>query len=197
MRTIVSSFCAFIFLLAGCSATSVILMPDEDGKVGAVTVRTQEESKVIDKAYHSVTTKSMGSRLSAPAALSETQVNNEYANLLKAQPTHAVSFLVYFVNRSSQLTPASLAMIPQVIAKISERSPTEISVIGHADTTGSDKLNQRLSLDRAKAVELLLKGSMVGPNPISVKWFGSHDLLIATPPNVSEPRNRRVEIYIL
>jgi outer membrane protein OmpA-like peptidoglycan-associated protein len=46
-------------------------------------------------------------------------------------------------------------------------------------------------------VEKLLKDRMTMPEPMSVKWFGSKDLLVPTPPNVNEPRNRRVEILVL
>jgi len=187
-----------ITTVAGCvGPTTVILMPDENGKVGAVTVKTASDFRVIDKAYNSVTTTRLGTQLTQTQALSESNVNTEYANVLKAQPTRAVSFILYFLIGSTELTDESLAIIPTLIAKINERSPTEINVIGHTDTTGFDESNVQLSLKRAKAMKKLLEESMTGHNPINIKWFGWHDPMIATPPNVNEPRNRRVEIVIL
>jgi outer membrane protein OmpA-like peptidoglycan-associated protein len=198
-KPLIVAACGLIILLfSGCvGSTSVILMPDENGKVGAVTVKTDGDFRVIDKAYNSVTTTALGSKIAQTQALTESNVSTEYANVLKAQPTKAVSFVLYFLVGSTELTDKSQASISTVIAKINERSPTEINVIGHTDTTGLDESNIQLSLKRAKAVEKILKESMTSHNPISIKWFGWHDPMIATPPNVNEPRNRRVEILIL
>jgi len=183
--------------LSGCSGTTLILMPDESGKVGAITVKTPGEFRVIDKAYYSVTAKEGSSRLSDTQALSEAQVNQEYAELLKAQPAKPSSFLLYFVTGSSELVKESQAMIPQVIERIKAKMPTEISIIGHTDTTGSDNINDKLSLERARAIEKILQDRMPSLDRVSVRSFGSKDLLVPTPPNVAEPRNRRVEIVIL
>lgn len=178
-------------------ATTVILLPDENGKVGAITVKAGDDLRVIDKAYQSVTAKDGTAPLSETQQLSEAQVNEKYADMLKAQPAAPSSFLLYFFAGSTELTDASRAIIPQVLEKIKERLPAEVSVIGHTDTTGTDDGNEKLSLERARAVEKILKDSIPSLDRISVKFFGSKDLLVPTPQNVDEPRNRRVEIIIL
>jgi len=197
--TAVTVVLAFIvgLCLSGCSGTTLILLPDESGKVGAITVKTQGDLRVIDKAYYSVSTKGGSSRLSETQAMSEAQVNQEYADLLKAQPAKPSSFMLYFVSGSSDLVKESKAKIPQVIDRIKAQMPTEISIIGHTDTTGSDNINDKLSLKRARAMEKILKDSIPSLDGVSVRSFGSKDLLVPTPPNVDEPRNRRVEIVIL
>ncbi|MDX8378983.1 MAG: OmpA family protein [Gallionella sp.] len=187
-----------VCLFGGHSETTVILLPDENGKVGAVTVKTAGDFKVIDQAYHAVTTEDGGTvGLSEVQSMDKAQVNKDYAGLLKAQPAKPSSFLLYFISGTSHLTEASLAMLPQVIAKIKEQAVTEISIIGHTDATGSDEINNKLSLERATTVEKLLHGSMPSQDKVEVKSFGSKDPLIPTPPNVAEPKNRRVEIMIL
>jgi len=183
--------------LSGCSGTTLILMPDESGKVGAITVKTPGEFRVIDKAYYAVTAKEGSSRLSETQALSEAQVNQEYADLLKAQPAKPSTFMLYFVSGSSDLVKESQAMIPQVIERIKAKMPTEISIIGHTDTTGSDNSNDKLPLERARAIEKILKDSIPSLHEVDVLFFGSKDLLVPTPPNIHEPRNRRVEILVL
>lgn len=192
---------AIVFVIGVClsgmhSGTTVILLPDESGKVGAVTVKTQEDFRVVDKAYHFVATKG-AVHLSETREMSEAQVNKEYADLLKAQPAKPSSFILYFATGSSDLNEESRAMLPQVIAKIKEQAATEISIIGHSDTTGSDEINNKLSLERAIVVEKMLKDSMPSLDKVEVKSFGSKDPLVPTPLNVDEPRNRRVEILIL
>ena len=183
--------------LSGCSGTTLILLPDESGNVGAITVRTQGDIRVIDKAFHSVIAREGTSSLSKTQPLSEAQVNQEYADLLKAQPTNPFSFILYFVTGSSDLVKDSLAIIPKVIDRIKAQMPTEISIIGHTDTTGYYSLNDKLSLKRARTIEKILKDSMPSLHEVNVFFFGSKNLLVPTPPNIHEPRNRRVEILVL
>ena len=183
--------------LTGCATESTfILLPDENGKVGAITVRTAGEVRVIDKAYNAVVVREGTSRLAETQALSEAQVNQDYAALLKAQPGKPYNFILYFVTGSSELVEESRAMIPQLIERIKAQMPTEISIIGHTDTTGSENLNDRLSLKRAKAIEKLLKDGLPSLSEVYVQSFGSKDLFVPTPPNVHEPRNRRVEVVV-
>lgn len=183
--------------LSGCSGTTLILLPDENGNVGTITVTTQGDLRVIDKAFHSVIAGGGSSRLTETQPLSEAQVNHEYADLLKAQPAKPSSFIVYFFTGSSDLVKESLAIIPRVIDRIKAQMPTEISIIGHTDTTGSDSLNNKLSLKRARAIEKILKDSIPSLHEVEVFFFGSKNLLVPTPSNVDEPRNRRVEILVL
>lgn len=195
--TIVLTLVCGLFLSGCYPATTLILLPDESGKVGAITVKSQGELRVIDQAYHSVSTKLGTSPLSKTQALSEAQVNQEYADLIKAQPAKPTSYILYFVSGSTDLVNDSKAIIPQIIDKIKAKIPTEISIIGHTDTKGTDDINNSLSQKRAVAVKKILKDYMPSLDRVEVQSFGSRDQLIPTPPNVNEPRNRRVEILIL
>ncbi|PJA31463.1 MAG: hypothetical protein CO187_09300 [Zetaproteobacteria bacterium CG_4_9_14_3_um_filter_53_7] len=117
--------------------------------------------------------------------------------MLKAQPPKPARFILYFVSGGSALTEESKAIIPQVLSAAKERRPAEVSVIGHTDSTGSERVNMRISSARAKVVEALLKDSDSPPDSIYLRFHGENDPLIQTPDNVPEPRNRRVEILIL
>ena len=44
------AFIVGLSLFGGDSGTTVILMPDESGQIGAVTVSTADDSKVLDQA---------------------------------------------------------------------------------------------------------------------------------------------------
>ena len=199
MSKINTIFLIVIFgLLCGCkSTTTLILLPDDNGNVGAITVKSNADERVIDKAYDSVSTNASNNGLTEINALDKAQVNRDYAELIEAQPKRVKSFLLYFSSGSTTLVPESMKMIPQILVAIKDNAPTEISIIGHADTQGSDLLNNKLSMQRALAVERLLKEQMPTLNNVTVQSFGSKDLLIPTPPNVDELRNRRVEILIL
>ena len=184
-------------LLSACqSATTLILLPDESGKVGAITVKTADDFRVIDQKYGSVTTKAFSTNLAEVKALSKTEIDQDYAELINAQPKRAISFLVYFSSGSTKLLDKSIAILPEIVAQIKESAPTEISIIGHTDTKGSDAVNNKLAKQRALAVKKLLKEKMPSLSNVTVQSYGSKDLLIKTLPNVSEQRNRRVEILI-
>ncbi len=69
---------------------------------------------------------------------------------------------------------------------------------GHTDTVGSAALNQTLSDERAKVVSAYLEQKYSIPasrlEPVGV---GSSSLLVPTPDQTPEPRNRRVKIINL
>lgn len=178
-------------------ATTVVLLPDEDGTVGTVTVTTAAgDSRVIDSAFQSVSIMKDSTGLAASHQLNAQEVNASYANLLKAEPTHPTRFTLYF-RVGSELQAESQAAIDQIVTTIRTRSPTEVHVIGHTDTTGTDEINGKLARDRATTVEKILKGKMPSLDRVTVRGFGSRDLLVPTAPNVTEPRNRRVEVVVL
>ena len=88
-------------------------------------------------------------------------------------------------------------MLPTLFQAVRDRKPTEISIFGHTDATGAEDRNIKLSAERAKAVESILRKRDPALDRIEVQFFGSREPLIPTSPHAAEPRNRRVEIMIL
>jgi outer membrane protein OmpA-like peptidoglycan-associated protein len=180
---------------AGAPASRVTLMPDGDGKVGRVTVTSPGDKQGLEQAWAQIAVAKDG-RMSTSQA-DAASFNAANANVLQALPAPPYSAILYFVAGTSELTRASAELLPEVAARIRERSPTQISVVGHTDSTGSDEINYRLGLERAREVDRLLHREMKDLGPTSVKSFGSKDPLVPTGPQVDEPRNRRVEINVL
>jgi len=178
-------------------ATTVVLLPDENGAVGAVMVTSGGgDSRLIDQAFQSVSVMKESTGLGETHQLDLAQVNRSYTQLLKAEPTPPARFMLYF-GVGAELLPDSPSAIAQIVNTIRSRAPTELIVIGHTDTTGTDDVNNRLSRERASTVEKILKGKLQSLDRVSVRGFGSRDLLVPTGPNVTEPRNRRVEVVVL
>ena len=78
-----------------------------------------------------------------------------------------------------------------------------IQVVGHTDTTGTEKHNTSLGQKRAdvvrSALEDALKRHGVKPDqmdPIGTRSAGESDLAVNTADEVDEPRNRRVHIEV-
>ncbi len=69
-------------------------------------------------------------------------------------------------------------------------------VIGHTDTVGTMSYNDQLSLARAERMREMLIELGIAPERIQARGRGKRELLIATPDDVREPRNRRVEINV-
>lgn len=184
-------------MLSGCAATStrVTLLPDQSGHVGAVTVSDAQGQQHIDQAYSTVSVK-QSSAPGAPRAVDRQAFEQEHHALIDAQPTPPRSFVLNFLFDSMKLTTKSSKMLPEVMQVVRDRSPTEVTVFGYADSSGSAAYNLALSAQRARAVARLL--TQINPDlPVDVKYFGDKDPLVPSPPGVPEPRNRRAEIVIL
>jgi outer membrane protein OmpA-like peptidoglycan-associated protein len=184
-------------VLSGCasSATKVTLLPDQSGHVGAVTVSDAQGQQRIDQAFNTVAVE-QSSAPGAPRANDRQAFEKNHRALLDAQPTPPRSFTLNFLFDSMVLTPESKQMLPEVLQSVRDRSPTEVTVFGYADSSGTEAYNMALSAQRAQAVARLLK--QIDPKlPMDVRYFGDKAPLVPTPPGVREPRNRRAEIVVL
>lgn len=177
--------------------TTVILMPDEDGGIGVVSVQADGATRSIDQPFHYTRVSGRAAEPEPARVMDEAQFNRRFADLLGAQPLRPAHFMLYFISGTSELTEASKALLPEVLDAAKKRRPAEVSIIGHTDATGSQAINLKISKARAEAVEYLLKASEAPPESIYLRFHGENDPLVPTPDNVPEPRNRRVEIMIL
>ena len=190
-------------LVAGCATappakvarTTVILLPDEDGVVGAVSLRNEGGTVEVAEAYRATTVDGRA-RPAAGTALGDDAVGRDFAGLLRAQPPKPKSFVLLFVLDRAVLTKESEAQIPAVLEAVRERKPTEITIFGHSDATGSEAHNVKLSADRANAIATLLRKKDPTLDRIEVQFFGSRVPVVQSDAR-AQPRNRRAEIMIL
>ncbi|HWR97366.1 MAG TPA: OmpA family protein, partial [Candidatus Methanoperedens sp.] len=115
---------------------------------------------------------------------------------LAAQPLPPLHFLLYFERNATELTAESRQEFPKVVEAIRARGAADTSVIGHSDTAGDAAKNLDLSLARARAVSALLAAEGIDPASLEVTSHGEANPLVPTGDNVSEPRNRRVEVTV-
>ena len=119
----------------------VILLPDADGKAGAVLLKsTSGQEQVLDRAYLGADIAGDG-KLSV-AAQDPAAVRARYGTLLDARPLAPVSFTVYFQTGANQLTAESRATLDAVKAELARRPVPEVEVIGHTDR---DRKSTRLN----------------------------------------------------
>ena len=182
---------------SGCAEkTTVVLLPDPDGKVGHITVSNDAGSMTIDEAREATTIRGHDSRPSAPEILSLEKIDADFSQVLTILPGQPVHFILYFQEGSNELTAESRQTLPAIFESIHSKKSQHISVIGHTDTVGDRRYNLQLSRERAAAIRRLLVRQGVAADTITSTSHGQENLLIKTADNVNEPRNRRVEVVV-
>ena len=105
---------------------------------------------------------------------------------------------VTFATGSADISPGFRTTLDEVAQSLINYPNSLIDVYGFTDTTGSNALNQQLSLRRAQAVADYLAARGVSRSRMATQGFGEQYeyLRVKTGDNVNEPANRRVEIKI-
>lgn len=187
---------AVALLATGCATTPagrVVLLPSSDGTPAAVVVNPTGEAVVLDKPYAAAT---MSRGDIAPYAATPEEVKARFGAALAAQPPAPVRFVLYFVENSDELTPASRASFDEAYAEIARHPVPDIVVIGHTDRSGNDAVNDALALRRAQSVRAALLRRGVPADSVVAFGRGKREPLVPTADGVPEPRNRRVEIVV-
>ncbi|WP_431280526.1 OmpA family protein [Humitalea sp. 24SJ18S-53] len=112
----------------------------------------------------------------------------------------AASLTVNFPSGSATLSPAAIAAIAPLGRALNDPAlaPFRFRIEGHTDTVGDSALNAALSKRRAEAVrDYLIRQYNVAPVRLEAVGLGESQLLIATPDQVPEQRNRRVQVLNL
>jgi outer membrane protein OmpA-like peptidoglycan-associated protein len=173
---------------------TVVVLPGPDGRVGTVVVQHDGEQTVLNTAYSTSRIGTDGKEDRAP--MTATAVKSEFGAALGALPPRPVSFNLYFVSGTDELTPESKVELGKAMAELKRRAVPDIVVIGHTDTVGELEYNDRLSRARAERVRDALIQQGLPAQRIWAAGRGERELLVKTPNNVSEPRNRRVEVNV-
>ena len=186
-------------LAAGCACGPVtpalfVVVPGSDGHVGKIVVHSGNDTRVIDTAYGSQRLRGDGSI--EAARLSEAEVRTAFGPTLAALPGKPATFMLYFLEGKDELTDDSKAELEKVFGELKRRPLPDIAVIGHTDTVGGLAYNDRLSLARAERLREMLVGFGIPADRIEAAGRGKRELLVPTEDNISEPRNRRVEINV-
>ena len=185
-------------LLVGCGGKEnfIVLSQGKDGSVGALEIKTNKGSEVLDKPGMAVYVADSDSLPSEPTPINEEETRQIFAPALAVQPLVPESFLLYFKFNSDKLTDASQALVTKILAAVNKRHSVDISVIGHTDRTGEEDYNRTLSLKRAQAVYEILAKAGIARESMTITYHGEGNPLIPTADNVPEPRNRRVEVLV-
>lgn len=104
---------------------------------------------------------------------------------------------ILFATSSSTLNAASQSSLNSFATSLKNNPDTDVQIFGHTDSTGSDKVNNPLSENRAKAVYTFIQGKGVVGSRMTFQGMGSTQPVADNATTVGKAQNRRVEIYIL
>ena len=181
---------------ASVKGALVVLLPEDDGKLGVIRVENQQGSVILDTLRASALVGRADAAPMAAGTFAEDDVWVVFGAAIAAGPVPPVTFMLYFEQGTNVLTPESRVLLDKVLETIRQRYLPQVEVSGHTDRSGSTAYNDGLALDRAGIVgeEILKLG--VPEDVLTVESFGERAPIVPTADGVSEPRNRRVEIVI-
>jgi outer membrane protein OmpA-like peptidoglycan-associated protein len=212
-----------LVLLFPATKEIVVVVPSADGHVGMVVVERGDDRVILNEAYATSRVTSDGQikleRLperevqalerTAPPSSSEKATAPQSAlervaaalpmfhDTVAAMPVRPVSFLLYFITGTDDLTEASKLELSRMLDELRRREVADIVVIGHTDRVGNAQANDELSLARAERVKTEFVAQGIAPaERIRAAGRGEREPLVPTENDVDEPLNRRVEINV-
>jgi outer membrane protein OmpA-like peptidoglycan-associated protein len=120
------------------------------------------------------------------------QVSKTDDNRLRLEIPSDISFDTGRADIKSNFRP----ILDRFAATLNDNPAATVSIIGHTDSTGSDAINQPLSIDRAANARDYLAARGVSPTRIVVEGKGSREPVASNNDDSGRARNRRVEIFV-
>uniref|UniRef100_UPI0025F49F28 OmpA family protein n=1 Tax=Rugamonas sp. TaxID=1926287 RepID=UPI0025F49F28 len=87
-------------------------------------------------------------------------------------------------------------ILDRFAATLNDNPAATVNIIGHTDNTGSDAINQPLSVERAAHTRDYLALRGVAPTRVVVEGRGASEPVASNDSDAGRARNRRVEIYV-
>lgn len=106
------------------------------------------------------------------------------------------SYMVFFDWDKADVSSQARETLKKVAANAKAGKATRVELTGHADRSGAEPYNLRLSQRRADNVKKVLSEMGLPADSVTVAAKGETSPLVATPDGVREPQNRRVEIVV-
>ncbi|MBI1213795.1 MAG: outer membrane beta-barrel protein [Alphaproteobacteria bacterium] len=103
-------------------------------------------------------------------------------------------FIIFFGFNKCNITAEADSVLGEAAAAAKATGSASVTIVGHTDTVGSTRYNQKLSECRANATKSNLVGKGVPEGSISASGKGETELMVQTGDGVKEPQNRRATI---
>lgn len=103
---------------------------------------------------------------------------------------------ISFDTGSARIKPGFFPILDSFATSLQNNPGTQVTIIGHTDNTGSDAINNPLSVNRAASTRDYLVSRGVPYQRIQIDGRGSYEPVAPNNTAANRARNRRVEIYV-
>lgn len=104
---------------------------------------------------------------------------------------------ILFATGKADLSTAAKNSLAKFATVLNSNRDCDVAIYGHTDSTGSDAINQPLSVSRAQSVQnYLLSCGVSGAQIKSVEGQGSTNPVASNDTEAGRKQNRRVEVYM-
>jgi outer membrane protein OmpA-like peptidoglycan-associated protein len=104
---------------------------------------------------------------------------------------------ILFATGKADLSQSAKNSLAEFARVLNSNQDCDVAIIGHTDNTGSDAINQPLSVNRANSVNNYLRSCGVQAKQIkSVEGQGSTNPVADNSTAAGRQQNRRVEVYM-
>ena len=184
---------ASTLVLAACATDKLTLLENEPGHdTGAVAVIDKNgRETLVDRANSEAALRNGPSKVRQVKAL-----RPEYTSLIGSLPPQARAFVITFPVGSSDIPADQRGILEQVRNELSTRPGAQIEVAGFTDSTGSDAINDKISLERAQSVAEQLRGFGFIVDPEDSVGRGEDEAKAKLGDEVASDGYRRVEVIV-
>ena len=103
---------------------------------------------------------------------------------------------ISFATGRSDINTSFAPILTQFASSLNQNPVTTVSITGHTDNTGSDAVNNPLSVDRANSTRDYLVSRGVARNRVATDGRGEREPIADNSSTQGRAKNRRVEIYV-
>lgn len=103
---------------------------------------------------------------------------------------------VSFDSGRYEIKPNLRPILDRFATTLNQNTATSLRIIGHTDDSGTDAINNPLSINRAAATRDYLVARGVAASRISIDGRGSHEPVADNSSAAGRAKNRRVEIFV-
>lgn len=104
---------------------------------------------------------------------------------------------LHFANSSFEIDSNAYGELNKLYNLLLDDPTLMIQINGHTDSKGPDRVNNRLSTNRAKSVATFIIDKGIDSNRVNYKGFGSNYPIATNSTDVGRAENRRVEFEIV
>lgn len=170
-----------------------VVLPHEDGTVGSIEISSGEHRVVLNDANEALSTENPEF---TTYTMNQEELEERFSDVIDAKPPKPISYSLFFSTGAATLPPNAQNILEEILQQLHKRDSSELEIVGHADTVGTNQSNQALGEKRARAVLAALKAFKPPLGEVVLLSMGELAPVINSGDEQDEPQNRRVDITI-